>query len=47
MIEKPINTKFGCEEYCEPVYKSCVQNENDEGRCEEKHDECMSFCQYA
>lgn len=47
MIEKSIDTEFGCEEYCQPVYKTCVQNEKDEDGCEEKHESCLSFCQYA
>jgi hypothetical protein len=47
MIEKPLDTEFGCKEYCEPGYKACIENEGDDARCEEKHDDCMAFCQFA
>jgi hypothetical protein len=47
MIDKPIDTEFGCEEYCEPAYQACQQGEKDEALCQERHKDCISFCQFA
>lgn len=47
MIDKSLNESFGCQEYCKPMFKTCMEKEKDEARCENKHKECISFCKFA
>lgn len=37
-----------CREYCEPLHKACLNSEEeDDKRCEERHEQCLSFCEFA
>ena len=36
-----------CREYCEPVHRACLKVNDTNEPCDEKLNECLSFCAFA
>jgi hypothetical protein len=36
-----------CREYCEPLHTACLNAEDDDKHCEERLEQCLSFCEFA
>jgi len=36
-----------CREYCEPLRRVCLNDGENKEHCEEKFEQCVSFCNFA